>query len=298
MSDRNRIIALVCVKNEEKNIRKCLKSLEKADEIVVVDSHSTDATAKIACDEFGAVVMQFDYAWQYPKKRQWALNTYDFSNAWVLLVDADEEIPDLLWEEMRAAINKDDNVNAYMVQKGFHFLGKRMKFGGFSHKAILFFKYGCARFERLFNEEIGQLDMEVHERIIVDGKVGALSTPLIHDDYKDLESYLDRHNKYSTWDAALRFNYINNREFGVNAIRPKFTGNSQERRRAIKLILMRVPFESYLWFIYHYFIRLGFLEGRRGLIACQIRAGYIDQIRSKMYELSLNEMHSKDSRRV
>jgi hypothetical protein len=72
-------------------------------------------------------------------------------------------------------------------------------------------------------------------------------------------------------------------------------GNSQERKRFFKLIAVRTPFEPWLWFVYHYFACLGFLEGRRGLIACQIRSAYIRQVRAKMYELALGRLAEPSS---
>jgi hypothetical protein len=128
--------------------------------------------------------------------------------------------------------------------------------------------------------------MEVHERMIVDGRVASLRTPLIHEDFKGLEAYIARHNKYSTWEARLRHDFLKYGSYGQEAITPRFFGNVQERRRALKRLLIRIPMEHWLWFLYHYVFRLGLLEGRRGLIACQIRASYIAQVRAKVFELS------------
>ena len=173
-------------------------------------------------------------------------------------------IPDELWSEIATAIQDGPNLDAYFITKGFHFLGRRMAHGGFSHDAVLLFRTGKARFERILEDDAHGLDMEVHERLHVDGRIGRLGTPLIHEDFKGLEAYIARHNQYSTWEARLRYRYLQTGRYGEDAIAPRLFGDPQQRRRALKAIVIRLPFEHWLWFFYHYFFRLGFLEGRAG----------------------------------
>jgi glycosyltransferase involved in cell wall biosynthesis len=248
-----------------------------------VDSNSTDDTAVIAQDH-GAEVIQFDYQGGYPKKRQWALDTLNITTDWVLLLDADEVVPPELWQEIDSVIHAESSKDAYLITKGFHFMGRRFRYGGFSHEAVLLFRTGQARFERLVGNPAGELDMEVHERLIVDGTVGRLKTPLIHEDYKGLAAYIDRHNRYSTWEAKLRQSYLDQTTYGEETVTANLFGDAQERRRFLKKIAIQVPFEPLLWFLYHYIWCLGFLEGRPGLIASQIRMHYIAHVRAKMYE--------------
>lgn len=278
------VTVLLAAKNEAVNLPRCLGGLGPAERVVVLDSHSTDATAEIA-SAHGAEVVQFDYRGGYPKKRQWALENLSITTPWTLLLDADEVVPDALWSEIAAAIDGADGCDAYLITKGFHFLGRRFRYGGFSHAAVLLFRTGTARFERLFNDTPDSLDMEIHERVMVRGRIGRLQTPLIHEDFKGLEAYISRHNKYSTWEARVRYRYLTTGRYGESTIVPRLFGNAQERRRFIKALIIRLPFEQHLWFLYHYLFRLGFLEGGAGLIACQIRASYIEQTRAKMFEL-------------
>lgn len=277
------ITVLIAAKNEAANLPRCLKALGPAERVVVLDSHSTDATPKIA-REHGAEVVQFDYDGGYPKKRQWALETLGIETDWVFLLDADEVVPESLWGEIRRTLSAPDVDDAYLITKGFHFLGRKFAYGGFSHEAVLLFRKGCARFERLIDDPSG-LDMEVHERLIVDGSVGSLDTALIHEDFKGLEAYIERHNQYSTWEAHLRRAYLRKETYGKMSVDARLFGNAQERRRFLKKIAIRVPFEPLLWFLYHYVFRLGFLEGRPGLIASQIRRNYIANVRAKMFEV-------------
>jgi hypothetical protein len=130
--------------------------------------------------------------------------------------------------------------------------------------------------------------MEVHERLIVKGRLGQLRSPLIHEDFKGLEAYVDRHNKYSTWEALVRIDCRRIGGWGEAAVQSRLLGNVQEQRRFLKSLAMKAPFEPQLWFLYHYFLRLGFLEGRPGLIASRLRANYIADVRAKIYELERN----------
>lgn len=282
------VSVIVAARNEEKNIRKCLASLAPAQEIFLVDSGSADETAKIAFEEFGAKVHQFHYQGGYPKKRQWALDTLYLAGDWVLLVDADEVIPAALWREIAVVANSGGSETAYIVAKGFHFLGRRFRHGGFSHGAVVLFRKGTARFEELFEDNRHGMDMEVHERVIVEGPIGHLATPLVHEDLKGLEAYLERHNLYSTWEAKLRLSALSTGAYGRCEIAPRLLGNTQERRRFFKKIIIRMPFEPTIWFLYHYVFRAGFLEGYPGFAASRIRAQYIFQVRAKLKELRQN----------
>lgn len=277
------LTVLIAAKNEAANLHKCLQALTPAEKVVVIDSQSTDATPGIA-ESHGAEVVQFEYGGGYPKKRQWALDTLTIQTPWVLLLDADEVVPEALWNEMAEAIQQPDPETAYLITKGFHFMGQRFTYGGFSHQAVLLFQTGTIRFEQLIDDPASALDMEVHERVLVEGTVGALQTPLIHEDYKGLEAYIDRHNKYSTWEARLRHSFLTKGVYGDRSVKASFWGNAQERRRFLKKIAVRMPLEPMLWFLYHYVVRLGFLEGRPGFIASQIRKQYIAQVRAKLYE--------------
>lgn len=283
------ITILIAVKNESLNLPKCLKALTPAERVVLIDSESTDDTEQIAQDH-SVEIVQFKFSHAYPKKRQWALDNLLIYTPWVFLLDADEVMTDELWREISVVLNSPNPKAAYLVTKAFHFLGKRFRFGGFSFQAVLLLQTGKGRFEELAVDPCSNLDMEVHERIVVDGEIGALKSPVLHEDFKGLQAYIDRHNKYSSWEAELRLRYLDSGRYGDSAVKPKLLGNSQERRRLLKKLVLKMPCEHWVWFGYHYFVRLGFLEGRRGLIACQIRASYIAQTNAKIYEAKLKRI--------
>jgi glycosyltransferase involved in cell wall biosynthesis len=281
------VTVILATKNEEANIARCLASLFPAERVLAIDSQSSDQTTRI-CREWGAEVHQFVYRGGYPKKRQWALDQIPIHTEWILLIDADEVVPLELWEEIAEAISRDGCADAFLITKGFHFLGRRFRFGGFSHSAVLLFRKGRANFETLFASGSRSQDMEIHERLLVQGAIGKLKTSLIHEDFKGLEAYIERHNFYSTWEAEQRWNYLKTGTWGTESIRPRVLGNTQERRRWLKRLMLHLPCESPLWFGYHFFLRLGFLEGRAGLIACQLRARHFSQVRAKLYELKVS----------
>jgi glycosyltransferase involved in cell wall biosynthesis len=289
------ITVVVAVRNEEANIRKCLAALDPARRVIVADSNSTDRTAAVAAER-GAEVVQFRHTGGYPKKRQWVLDTVSIATEWVLFLDADEVVPPALWDEIRTAIAHPRAPDGFLIVKGFHFLGRRFRFGGFSFAAVLLVRTGRARFERLVDDGAAALDMEVHERVIVDGPVGKLRTPLIHDDFKGLEAYLDRHDKYAAWEAKLRHRFLTTGRYGDSRIEPRLFGNAPERRRFLKQWVLRLPCEPLVWFAYHYVVRLGFLEGRPGFIASRIRADYIAAVRAKIDDLRRPDLRGPQPR--
>lgn len=282
------ITVLIAARNEAANLPRCLAALPPAARVILLDSNSTDNSAEIA-RLHGAEVVPFDYAGGYPKKRQWALDTLKIDTPWILLIDADEVMPEKLWQEIERAILRPDAPEAFLIRKEFHFLGRRFRWGGFSHAAVLLFRRDRARFERLIEEDTSGLDMEVHERVIIDGRVGRLDTPLIHEDFKGLGAYREKHHRYATWEAAVRHQFLSTGRYGHDSIQPKFFGNTQERRRWLKKVVIRLPFEPVIWFCHHYFVRGGILEGRSGFLACQIRAQYIAEVRAKMKGLRNDE---------
>ncbi len=283
-----RTTGLVLTLNGAKYLGDCLKSLDFCDELLVIDSGSTDATPDIV-KQHNAELVQFHYQGGHPKKRQWALENVNITTPWVFLLDADEVVPDELWQEIEQAIASPTAPTAFLITKGFHFLGKKLRFGGFSFQALLLFKNGTARFEKILAEADSGFDMEVHERLIVDGTIGKLKTPLIHEDFKSLHAYIDRHNRYSTWEAQVRTRFLQTGQWGEETVKPKLFGNAQERRRFLKYVAIRVLCEPTLWFLYHYIFKLGILEGQAGWIASRIRAQYIFQVRAKMYEMGLRK---------
>lgn len=272
------ITVIIATRNEEANIAACLDSIIPVQRVLVIDSGSTDQTVARARARNAEVV---DFVWNgvYPRKRQWAIDHLGIRTRWIMLVDADESVRPDMWAEIKTVIASDDPCAAYLARKDFHFLGRRLRFGGFSHEAILLFQAGMARFENLLPDSGEKLDMEVHERLIVSGQVGQFKHALVHRDAKGLMAYIHRHHAYAVWEAELRYQAMRHGRYGAESIQPRWNGNAQERRRFLKRIAMRMPGEAVAWFLYHYIIRGGFLEGRAGFLASRVRYQYIREIR-------------------
>ncbi len=281
--EKCRVSVLIPAKNEANNIARALDPLHDwADQIYVIDSQSTDRTAEIARD-YGAEVVQFHYRGGWPKKRQWALDTLDLRNDWILLVDADEIITGPLKDEISRAI-QDHNCDGYFLRYRIFFLGRELKYGGTGLYKLFLFRKGKARFEqRLKDQDQSMLDMEVHEHVVVDGKVGKLKNPVRHENLESLDRYIEKHNHYSNWEAMV---YL----AGENSdLQPSLFGSQAQRRRALKRMFVSLPGVPVMEFLYRYVICLGFLDGVPGLYYALFKAVYTFNIKAKIYELNKAE---------
>src|SRR4029077_6692120 len=160
------VSVIVPVRNEARNLPRCLEALEGVGEIYVIDSQSTDDTVAIAQSR-GANVVQFHYAGGWPKKRQWAMDTLPLTYDWVFLLDADEALTPELAEEIGHAI-RDPRFDGYYIALQMFFLGRVLRHGGAGFYKLSLFRRGKGRFEcRLKDQDASMADMEVHEHVVV-----------------------------------------------------------------------------------------------------------------------------------
>ena len=279
------ISVLIPTRNEGQNISSCLAPLKGwADEIVIVDSQSTDNTLEIA-DAAGAKVLQFHYEGGWPKKRQWALDTYNFKNEWILLLDADEILLDPIKEEIADAIQSNE-FDGYWLRFQLFFLGRQLKHGGFDLWKLFLFRHGKGRYEkRLASQDVSMSDIEIHEHVVVEGKAGRLKNPIRHENFNSLFRYIEKHNEYSEWEAKV---YV---EGNADELPPTFWGSQAQRRRWLKKLFFRVPGFPVMTFMYHYVFRFGFLDGKEGLIYCGLKG--VQRFHSKAKVLELKRMATK-----
>lgn len=274
------VTVIVAVRNEERKIANCLRSVEQFDQIFVVDSHSTDRTCEIAL-EMGATVVQFDYDGGWPKKRNWALKNLPVRNEWVFLLDADERIPVVLGDEIRNVVRSSD-CDGYFVKWRFLFLGAWMK-RSWSHGWMLrFFRHGKGEFEDLGMRGEGGWDTEVHENVVVQGCCGKLKSLLDHDNH-DLTRWISKQNEFSTWNAMRRRQQLRD---PLPPFRWLFSSQPSRQRKLLKAVFLRLPFKPAVTFLYLYFLKFGFLDGRAGFYFCRLRAMHELNIAAKMYELA------------
>src|SRR5579872_2733279 len=139
------VSVIVAVRNEERNLPRCLDSLREVGEVYVIDSQSTDATVEIA-RSFGAHVVQFHYQGGWPKKRQWAMESLSLAHDWILLIDADEALTPELSEEIRQSI-QNPNFSGYYISLRMYFLGRLLRHGGAGFWKLALFRRGKGGFE-------------------------------------------------------------------------------------------------------------------------------------------------------
>ncbi|HIK29522.1 MAG: glycosyltransferase family 2 protein [Oscillatoriaceae bacterium SKW80] len=278
------VSVLIPAKDEEKNLPACLSSVYRADEIFLVDSQSRDRTVEIA-ESFGAKVVQFYFNGRWPKKKNWSLENLPFRNEWVLIVDCDERITPELWDEIAEAI-KNPNYAGYYLNRRVFFLGTWIRHGGkYPDWNLRLFQHKKGRYENLGTEEVPNTgDNEVHEHVILQGRVGYLKNDMIHEDFRDIYHWIERHNRYSNWEARVYFNIITGKD-NSGAISGNLFGDVVQRKRFLKKLWVWLPFKPTIRFILFYFIQLGFLDGRAGYIYGRLLSQYEYQIGVKLYEL-------------
>jgi len=289
------ISVLIPVKNEETNLAACLRSVAWADEVFVVDSQSTDDTIRIA-ERLGANIVQFYYRGSWPKKKNWALSHLPFRNEWILILDADERITRDLRDEMAEAIQR-SGYDGYFINRKFIFLGRWIKHcGWYPSWNLRLFKHKLGRYEYLGagTEDIRSGDNEVHEHVIIQGKAGYLRHDMLHEDFRDLFHWIERHNRYSSWEAKV-YQHLRTAAF-PKTLKTNLFGEPLQRKRFLKRLWIYVPCKPFIKFVVMYVFMLGFLDGKAGYYFCRLHSHHEFNIQAKQYEVRfqnrLNGRHS------
>ena len=281
---------LVPVKNEAANLGDCLASLSFADEIVVVDSGSIDDTQAIA-DGAGAQIVQFAWNGKFPRKKNWALENVCWQHEWVLIVDADERITPELQREIRFGIRRSD-VDGFYLNRRFWFLGGWINHCGyFPSWNLRLFRHRLGRYEHIeMNNNILIGDNEVHEHVLLAGRTEYLSAPMEHYGFPDIATFIEKHNRYSTWEAVASKHL--HQGTSQKTLRATPFGTAVERKRWLKKLAMRLPFRPALRFLYNYVWQQGFRDGYRGWVLCRLLAWYERMIVLKEREMKARRISS------
>src|SRR5262249_13319488 len=197
------VSVLVPVKNEAENLRRCLPALAWADEVFVVDSQSTDDTARVA-ESHGARVVQFRFNGTYPKKKNWALDNLPFRNEWVLIVDADEVVPPELAAEV-ARMTASDEADGFYLNMKYYFLGRRIRHCGYAEAWNLrLFKHRPGRYEKPpVAPGARRGDNEAHEHVELLGRVARPTHELDHPASPTTATWVEKHTRYAVWEAEM-----------------------------------------------------------------------------------------------
>jgi glycosyltransferase involved in cell wall biosynthesis len=273
-SNKAPVSVLVCTKDEERNLKGCLEGVSWADDIIVLDSFSDDDTANIA-RQLGARVMQREFT-NFSDHKNWALDNLGFAHDWLLMVDADERVSEVLAQEIAAAVDHPGEICGYYLARQNFFCGQWIRHGGwYPDYNLRLLKRGRGRYESRL----------VHEHVLLDGLAGYLKNPLIHHDFKGMERYFDRHNVYSSLEAveARRTLMAQGPDQTLPAL---LWGKGPGRRRFLKNLAYRyLPARSLVKFLWMYVIKLGFLDGRLGFRYCLLHTFYEYQVSLKLEEL-------------
>ena len=234
--------------NEDTMLVNCLESVKWADEILVVDSFSTDQTLKIA-ERYGARIIQHEYI-NSARQKNWSI--LQCAHAWVLQIDADERLEPVLQDEIRNLLaNPPADMDGYKINFKHHILGKWVRHVG------LYPEYHL----RLFRRDMGRFqDREVDAHVIVPGKVGALQGHILHFGVESISQRLRAVDRYTRYEADER--------------------EKQGRYYSWFNVTIRPPAA----FFYYYLYKLGFLEGVRGLILAVLKADFIFWTYAKLWE--------------
>jgi glycosyltransferase involved in cell wall biosynthesis len=273
------VTAVLPVLNEEQNLREALESVAWASEIFVVDSGSQDNTVAIA-EAHGAKVVQFHYRSGGPKKKAWSLRNLPFSHEWVLYLDGDERIPDTLRLEIANMLNSPSH-DGYYLDREFIFRGQELR----SYRPdwnLRLFRHRLAEIEDLGLHHLeGTGDNEIHEHFVLDGTTGFLKHALLHEDYRGIGPWIERHNKYATWEAHLYRRLRAERlSFAPSSLRDPIA-----RNRLIRRIWVRLPGRPVLRFVAWYFAKRAILDGWTGFQYAFLMAWYEFIISVKVREL-------------
>jgi glycosyltransferase involved in cell wall biosynthesis len=230
------LTAIVTTLNEESNIRDCLERLDFADEILLVDSLSTDRTVSIARTIPRVKVVEREYFGSAAQKN-WAMD--QVTTPWILIVDADERVPDALAREILALLEKGPEAKAYAIRRRNVFLDRTIRHSGWStDRVVRLLEKGAARYP----------NRRVHADLHPQKRVPTLRQPMLHHTCRSLDQYLEKVHRYATWGAADAYRQGHRAGFLEIALRP-------------------------LWrFLRTYVVQAGFLDGRHGLVLCGLQA--------------------------
>lgn len=266
--------AIIMTKNEEKNIVDCLKSMQGfAKRCVVIDCGSKDRTVELA-HQFGADVYTHEFEY-YAKQFNWGVENCDIDTEWIIRLDADERFPDKLNAEIEKLIvdNKDKPMNGITIEADLYFLGHCMRHGLRNKRKMMMFKraFGCIEDRR----------RDAHS-VISEGYSASTKHRFIHYDFKDIDNYIKKYNWYATREMQDYVDFVNGATTNIN------TDETILAQRKKKFgLYYKAPkfFRCWAWFFYNYIFRLGFLDGKAGLVFCFLECyWYRFVVDSKIYE--------------
>ncbi|QOV91088.1 glycosyltransferase [Humisphaera borealis] len=256
------VSVVILTKDEEANIEDCLRSCAWCDDVHVLDSGSKDRTTEIAA-RLGATVHYHPFT-SFGEQRNWAIDNIEHKYDWVFHLDADERFTPDLVEELQSTIAREPDDAGFYVPHKLMFMGRWLRYaeGGYPIYQMRFFHRERMRFR----------DYGHGQREATDGRIGILHRPYLHFNIsKGLDDWIDKHNHYSALEASETFALLS----GKPTTSYSAFGNAIERRRFLKSrVYPKLPGTWFGRFVWMYFLRFGFLDGKAGLQYCLLMSSY------------------------
>jgi glycosyltransferase involved in cell wall biosynthesis len=264
------VSVMIFTLNEEIHLPGCLEALCWCDDVIVVDSFSTDGTESV-CREYG--VRFFQHLFEgFGSQRNWALAHSEPKHAWILILDADERVPPALALELAEVAQVDPpGVGAYRVRRRFHMWGRWLR-----HSSL--YPTWVVRFIR--KDRVRYLNRGHAETQQVAGELRDLGNDLIDENRKGIDEWFERQNRYSRKDAE----YELGQSAGPLQLRDLLAGDPLVRRAAMKRLAWRMPGRPLLFFLYSYLWRGGFRDGKDGFMFCYMKALYCAMVQIKKFD--------------
>ncbi len=263
---------LLLTLNEEENLPGCLDAVSWCDDIVVLDSFSSDGTVDIARSRSAKVLQRrFD---NFANQRNYALETVEFKHRWIFHLDADEIFTPELHDEMAQAV-RDERFQAYRVPSKTMFQGRWLRYSGmYPTYQVRLARHPGFRFRQVGHGQ--KEDIDPH-------RIGTLRNPYLHYSFsKGMSEWFEKHNRYSTQEAEESLRQIESRDVDWKGV---FSKDPARRRYALREISCRLPLRPLFRFVYMFFARLGFLDGLAGFRYCCLLAVYEFMIEIKVREI-------------
>lgn len=266
--------AIILTYNEEINIERCLNSLTVCDDIVVIDSYSSDGTLDLVNKYNNVRVFQRKFD-NFAYQRNYALDNFKYNHDWILHLDADEVIDSDFMEECNQIVERNDK-SAFWVPSKLIFLDKWIRYASsYPVYQMRFMKLGEVRFIQVGH---GQREGEALRGF------GYMKSPYLHFNFsKGLSDWFEKHNRYSQAEALVEINEQNLSIWNL------FSKEIVVKRRTLKHLSHKIYFRPQFRFLYLYFINRGFLDGMAGFQYCQLMAMYERMIVLKKKEILIQK---------
>lgn len=266
------VSVMIFTLNEAIHLPSCLDALGWCDDVIVVDSFSSDATEAIA-QARGARVFQHRFE-GFGSQRNWALEQTAPLHEWVLMLDADERVtPELAVEMATVLAGETGGVGAYRVKRRFHMWGRWLRYSSLYPSWVV---------RLVHRDRVRYLDRGHAETQEVDGEIRELANDLIDENLRGIDEWFARQNRYARKEA----DYELAQEQQPLRARDLVTLDPLRRRAALKRVLWRMPARPLVFFLYSYLLRRGYRDGRDGLMFCAMKAIYQGMIVAKKYDAS------------